>query len=164
MKIFTTVIVLTAFVTPLAAQWLQHRTPGIPRLANGKPDLTAPPPRSADGKPDLTGVWMHEITTVAEVRRLFGKRFDDAIQTNSIGMEIGTQHKYNFDILVDFKPGESPLRPEVKLLRPRNTDPARLCTGIVGIPAAGGRTAARTAASDPAARLPARAGPLVWHR
>ena len=26
-------------------------------------------------------------------------------------MEIGTQHKYAFDILVDFKPEESPMRP-----------------------------------------------------
>jgi len=57
MKIFTTVITLTAFVTPLAAQWVQHRTPGIPRTADGKPNLTAPAPRTADGKPDLTGLW-----------------------------------------------------------------------------------------------------------
>src|SRR5712691_11571965 len=39
MKIFTTAIVLTAFVTPLAAQWAQYRTPGIPRTADGKPNL-----------------------------------------------------------------------------------------------------------------------------
>jgi hypothetical protein len=57
MKIFTTVITLTAFVTPLAAQWAQYRTPGIPRTADGKPNLTAPLPRTADGKPDLTGLW-----------------------------------------------------------------------------------------------------------
>jgi hypothetical protein len=61
MKIFTTAIVftafVTAFVTPLAAQWLEHRTPGLPRTADGKPNLTAPAPRTADGKPDLTGLW-----------------------------------------------------------------------------------------------------------
>src|SRR5712691_8256234 len=57
MKIFTTAIVLTAFVTPLAAQWAQYRTPGIPRTADGKPNLTAPAPRTADGKPDLAGLW-----------------------------------------------------------------------------------------------------------
>jgi hypothetical protein len=57
MKIFTTVILLTALVTPLEAQWLQRRTPGIPRTADGKPNLTAPAPRTADGKPDLTGLW-----------------------------------------------------------------------------------------------------------
>ncbi len=57
MKIFTTAIILTAFMTPLAAQWVHHRTPGIPRTADGKPNLTAPAPRTADGKPELTGLW-----------------------------------------------------------------------------------------------------------
>ena len=57
MKILSVAIALTAFVTPLAAQWLQHPTPGIPRTADGKPNLTAPAPRTADGKPDLTGLW-----------------------------------------------------------------------------------------------------------
>ena len=57
MKIFTTVILLTVLVTPLEAQWLERRTPGIPRTADGKPNLTAPSPRTADGKPDLAGLW-----------------------------------------------------------------------------------------------------------
>jgi hypothetical protein len=57
MKILTTAIILTASVTPLAAQWVQHRTPGIPRTADGKPNLSAPAPRTAYGKPDLTGLW-----------------------------------------------------------------------------------------------------------
>jgi hypothetical protein len=57
MKIFTSAIVVAAFVTPLAAQWAQYRTPGIPRTADGKPNLTAPAPRTADGKPDLAGLW-----------------------------------------------------------------------------------------------------------
>src|SRR5437867_4139965 len=57
MKIFTAVFILTAFVDPLEAQWLERRTPGIPRTADGKPNLTAPAPRTADGKPELTGLW-----------------------------------------------------------------------------------------------------------
>lgn len=40
-----------------SAQWLNYPTAGIPRKADGKPDLTAPAPKTADGKPDLTGVW-----------------------------------------------------------------------------------------------------------
>src|SRR6202049_3348994 len=123
--------------TAVPAQWLNFPPPGGPRKPDGKPDLTALAPRALDGKPDLTGVWMHEITTVAEVKRLFGNRFEDAIKVNSLGMEIGTQHKYNFDILVDFKPGESPLRPGVKLMRPRNVAPAVICMGVVGFPPAG---------------------------
>src|SRR5262245_4669777 len=45
----------------LYAQWLDWRTPGIPRTADGKPNLTAPAPRTADGKPDLSGVWQPEV-------------------------------------------------------------------------------------------------------
>jgi hypothetical protein len=43
--------------SPLAAQWLHYATPGIPRAADGKPNLTAPAPRTASGKPDLSGLW-----------------------------------------------------------------------------------------------------------
>ena len=50
-------IVLTAYLTPLPAQWLNHPTPGIPRTVDGKPNLAAPAPRASDGKPDLTGLW-----------------------------------------------------------------------------------------------------------
>jgi hypothetical protein len=67
MKCLTSTILLTAFVTPLAAQWLQHRTPGIPRTADGKPNLTAPAPRTADGKPDLTGLW-NAVTSVGDLK------------------------------------------------------------------------------------------------
>ena len=42
---------------PAAAQWLTHPTPGLPRTADGKPDLAAPMSRTADGKPDVSGLW-----------------------------------------------------------------------------------------------------------
>jgi hypothetical protein len=45
----------------LSAQWLDFRTPGIPRTADGKPNLTAPAPRTADGKPDFSGMWQPEL-------------------------------------------------------------------------------------------------------
>ncbi|PWT83985.1 MAG: hypothetical protein C5B57_05680 [Blastocatellia bacterium] len=42
---------------PAAAQWLTYPTAGVPRLPDGKPNLSAPAPRTADGKPDLSGLW-----------------------------------------------------------------------------------------------------------
>lgn len=42
---------------PAAGQWLKTPTPGIPRTADGKPNLAAPAPKAADGHPDLTGLW-----------------------------------------------------------------------------------------------------------
>ena len=131
-------VVLIGFVSLAAqSQWLNYPTPGTPRTADGKPDLTAATPRAPDGKPDVSGVWMHETTTVAEIKRLFGNRFDAAIKANSLGMEIGTQHKYAFDILLDFKPEDSPLRPETaELMRRRAAehDPTNVCSEVRGFP------------------------------
>jgi len=53
----TLAILTVAMSAPLAAQWLNHPTPGIPRTPGGKPDLAAPAPRTPDGKPDLSGLW-----------------------------------------------------------------------------------------------------------
>ena len=57
MRLFLASLVLIAGTIPAEAQWLDRKTPGIPRTADGKPNLTAPAPRGPDGKPDLTGVW-----------------------------------------------------------------------------------------------------------
>ena len=57
MKRLLATLVLLALTTPLSAQWLSLPTPGVPRTADGSPDLSAPAPRTADGRPDLTGLW-----------------------------------------------------------------------------------------------------------
>jgi hypothetical protein len=48
---------LLVWPVSLGAQWLNHRTPGIPRGPDGTPDLAAPAPQTAAGVPDLSGVW-----------------------------------------------------------------------------------------------------------
>ena len=57
MRLFFAALILMAATIPAGAQWLDRRWPGIPRTADGKPNLTAPAPRRPDRKPDLTGVW-----------------------------------------------------------------------------------------------------------
>src|SRR5580704_19730935 len=103
-----------AFMVSVAAhaQWLNYREPDAPRTPDGKVNLTAPPPKDPSGRPDLSGVWMHETTTAAEMRRLYGSVIDEAIKVDAPGMEIGTQHRYSRNILLDFKPEEAPVRPE----------------------------------------------------
>jgi hypothetical protein len=39
------------------AQWVNYPTEGVPKNADGSPNLTAPAPRLPDGKPDLSGTW-----------------------------------------------------------------------------------------------------------
>lgn len=60
MRTFLKAVCLVVFlgvVSPVLAQWPARATPGVPKTADGKPDLTAPAPRTADGKPDLSGIW-----------------------------------------------------------------------------------------------------------
>ena len=127
------------FAVGIEAQWLNFRTPGTPRTRDGEPNLSAPTPRALDGKPDLSGVWMHEISTVAEMKRIFGSRFEETVKVDVPGMELGTQHKYAFNILLDFKPEDSPMRPAaVELMKKVSfaRKPEELCTENPGVPLA----------------------------
>jgi hypothetical protein len=76
---------LCAVSLPLAAQW-EVKTPGVPRLPDGKPNLKAPAPKTADGKPDLSGIW----------------------EPNGI--------KYLINIAADLKPDDIPFKPEAAAL------------------------------------------------
>jgi len=83
---------------PLAAQWLNYPTPGIPRTKDGKADLSAPAPRMVDGKPDLSGVWEHlnsrtsayyldgiDIPWRPEAKKLFDERTENNQKDNPEG-------------------------------------------------------------------------------
>jgi hypothetical protein len=63
------VTILVSLSGPVRAQWLHYKTPGIPRTADGKPDLSAPAPRTPEGKPDFTGVWRADRARDAERSR-----------------------------------------------------------------------------------------------
>jgi hypothetical protein len=57
MRLFLAALALVVTTTPAMAQWLDRKTPNIPRKADGTPNLAAAAPRGPDGKPDLNGVW-----------------------------------------------------------------------------------------------------------
>ena len=113
--------VLFAILSTCAhAQWLNYPTPGTPLTRDGKPNLAAPAPRTANGKPDLSGVWHVQPTSLAEWKLLLGDRFDAQFKARSLGMELDHISKYSINILVDFKPEETPMRPEAaEILRRR---------------------------------------------
>lgn len=82
------------------SQWLHYPTAGVPRKADGAPDLTAPAPRLPDGKPEFSGIWH-------AARR---NRCDqEASQFIPCGIEIGgSPHARNFGVDM---PGGLPYRP-----------------------------------------------------
>jgi hypothetical protein len=59
MLLVAAVVLLMPGPARLFAQWPAYKTAGLPRTADGKPDLTASTPKTPDGKPDLSGVWQY---------------------------------------------------------------------------------------------------------
>jgi hypothetical protein len=90
--------VAAIFLTSAAAgaQWLDHRTPGTPRLPDGKPNLAAPVPRTAEGTPDLSGVW--EVVG------------DRVMETDG---RVRSKYVYNIDADI---PGGAPFQPWARKL------------------------------------------------
>ena len=107
------VLFITGAVLVAHGQWLHYPAPGTPRTRDGKPDLVAKAPRTATGKPDLSGVWQSEYSPPGEINRIFG----DELKTYAVLGDDPTEFpKYFLNILIDFKPEESPLRQEFTAL------------------------------------------------
>jgi hypothetical protein len=117
------------------AQWLNYPTPGTPRTKDGNPDLLAKAPRT-NGRPDLSGVWQVEPPAKGEIERMLGADVEGYLVP---GDDIRTFSRYFFNILADFKPEESPLRPEAaEITRNRQKDrhtPDERCLPV-GVPRA----------------------------
>ena len=94
-------------------QWLNYPTPGTPRGADGKPNLSAKTPRASNGKPDLSGVWRTEYGNPDENERLFGAGVKAFVQP---GDDPSSFSKYFLDILVDFPRDAKPMRPAAREL------------------------------------------------
>jgi hypothetical protein len=94
------------------AQWLNYPSLGTPRTKDGKPDLSAKAPRLA-GKLDLSGVWQVEPPPKSEIERMLGEALTVGLVP---GDDITKFSKYFFNVLADFRPEESPLRPEAALI------------------------------------------------
>ncbi len=82
-----TIAALMLLPSVTGAQWLNYPTPGIPRLPDGKPNLSAPAPRAADGRPDLSGLWATPC------------------------LECGASERQFFDLAKDLKPEEVEMTP-----------------------------------------------------
>jgi hypothetical protein len=100
----------------LHAQWLNYPEPGTPLTRDGKPDLKAKTPRASDGKPDLSGVWQIAPPPPGEFEQSFGPVGVGDV----LGDDARDQSKYFFDLFVDFKGQDSPLRPEAAARTAKN--------------------------------------------
>ena len=77
-------------------QWLNHPSPGTPRLPDGTPNLSAPPPRASSGHPDLSGIW-------------------DVVGDRVMPTDGRVRSKYVYNIAADI-PGGAPFQPWARAL------------------------------------------------
>src|SRR5712692_2054504 len=80
------------------AQWVGYKVAGVPRMSDGKPNLTAPVPR-VNGKPDLSGIWIPIPAKIGEAVGLVPVEADLAVP----GDDARQMSKYFFSTLADYK-------------------------------------------------------------
>jgi hypothetical protein len=128
MKRFLAIGALSAAIlftppAPAAAQWLNVKTPGVPRLPDGKPNLAAPAPRTPDGKPDLSGHWVDDTATASASSKAM-----DSIKPQPWAKAVSDKRKETFGsdspavlclpsgVTVDSGPGKIVQAPNVLLM------------------------------------------------
>jgi len=95
------------------AQWLKTPTAGLPRQADGTPNLSVPAPRGPDGRPDLSGIWTKDTPGDLD---------------------------YFYDLAKDLKPGDVVMTPwaaaiaQQRVARKHIDDPWGYCTKSPGVP------------------------------
>jgi hypothetical protein len=105
---FAVALALAVVTAPALSQWLDYPTPGTPLKKDGTVDRTAKAPRAFNGKPDLSGVWRIEPPKPGEIERLYHPSEVNAVA----GDDWRDFDRHFMNLFIDFKVGESPLRPE----------------------------------------------------
>jgi hypothetical protein len=72
---------IVALGPSLSAQWPEFKVSGVPRTADGKPNLNAPTPRTPDGKPDLSGIWENFRKPDQTVKSVNAAFFNEPVPT-----------------------------------------------------------------------------------
>lgn len=111
---------------PTSAQWLKQPDSTVPRMQDGKANLSAATPKGGDGKPDLSGVWLPDPDPTGKPE----------------GVENAISPRYFVNIAADLKPEEVPFQPwaqtlfNQRLQSQGKADPIAHCQPT-GVPAIG---------------------------
>ena len=94
-------VVLMCAASTAVAQWLRYPTEGVPRKADGTPNLAAAAPRLPNGKPDFSGIWHagNRVPCTPEINRFI-----------DCGAEIGGS-KLTLDLGLDLPGSSLPYQP-----------------------------------------------------
>ena len=115
--LWTVLALATGVAAPGFGQWLHYPTEGVPRNADGTPNMNAPTPRATDGHPDLSGIW-HAFNPRNHCRNAQGQFVTcfQEIGGSPLGGNLGR----------DLPGGSLPYKPEVaKMVQQRRADLSR---------------------------------------